>query len=266
MGLISLRDLGIVLVMGVVLGILGPFGTYKDLYWAFRFPYWIAAALLAWGQILLLQAALRSSPRLRDLPPLWVAVLSGMGAALPMTFIVAWVESSLRVGRPWPVDLLPLLLLKVATVSISIAIVWQALRKPAALPPAGHGVDVPAGPSLPTVKAEPVFLRRLPPHLGTQLLALEAEDHYLRVHTALGSDLLLMRLADAMDELHGLPGLQVHRSWWVSRDAISRVHREGGRMTLELVNGLRVPVSRTYRLAVRGGLGPATDEGILPTA
>jgi hypothetical protein len=41
------------------------------------------------------------------------------------------------------------------------------------------------------------FLRRIPANLGTELLYIEVEDHYLRVHTPLGSDLLLFRLADA---------------------------------------------------------------------
>eukprot|EP01030_Chromulinospumella_sphaerica_P016261 gene16260-16072_t len=66
----------------------------------------------------------------------------------------------------------------------------------------------------------PRFLDRLPPKLrGAELFAVEAEDHYLRLHTDRGADLILMRLADAVAELDGLEGAQTHRSWWVAKEA-----------------------------------------------
>ncbi|MBD3762204.1 LytTR family DNA-binding domain-containing protein, partial [Rhizorhabdus sp.] len=57
------------------------------------------------------------------------------------------------------------------------------------------------------------------------------------------------RLRDAIAELNGLDGMQVHRSWWVARDAVRRWHRDGRAFTLELVNGLQVPVARN-RVAI----------------
>jgi len=77
------------------------------------------------------------------------------------------------------------------------------------------------------------------------------EDHYLRIHTALGSDLVLMRLRDALTELAPGRGRQVHRSWWVAEGAIASVERPAGRIVLVLRNGLRVPVSKTYRDQVK---------------
>jgi DNA-binding LytR/AlgR family response regulator len=74
----------------------------------------------------------------------------------------------------------------------------------------------------------------------------EAEDHYLRLHTSKGQDLILMRLADAVAELDGIEGAQVHRSWWVAREAITDAKRGDGRATLTLRDGAEVPVSRTY--------------------
>ena len=44
----------------------------------------------------------------------------------------------------------------------------------------------------------------------------------------------------------GIEGLQVHRSWWVARDAITDAKRGDGRATLTLKDGAEVPVSRTY--------------------
>ena len=46
----------------------------------------------------------------------------------------------------------------------------------------------------------PRFLDRLPMKLrGAELYAVEAEDHYLRLHTARGQDLILMRLSGSQD-------------------------------------------------------------------
>ena len=86
---------------------------------------------------------------------------------------------------------------------------------------------------------------RLPPKLmGGAIHAVEAEDHYLRVHTSKGADLILCRLADAIAELEGIEGAQVHRSWWVARAAVSDVKRDGARVTLALPGGVEAPVSR----------------------
>lgn len=102
------------------------------------------------------------------------------------------------------------------------------------------------------VAAPPKFLERLPLKLrGAEVWAVEAEDHYLRLHTSKGQDLILLRLADAIDELAGIEGAQVHRSWWVARDAIADARRGDGRATLVLKDGSEVPVSRTYAKIIR---------------
>jgi DNA-binding LytR/AlgR family response regulator len=92
------------------------------------------------------------------------------------------------------------------------------------------------------------FLARLPLKFRqAELQAISSEDHYLRVHTNLGEELVLMRLADAIRELEGAGGLQVHRSWWVSKAAVRDVKREGGRVSLVLASGKLAPVSRTFQ-------------------
>ena len=104
----------------------------------------------------------------------------------------------------------------------------------------------------PAVPAPPRFLERLPLKLrGGELWAVESEDHYLRLHTSKGQDLILLRLADAVAELDGIEGMQVHRSWWVARQAIDDARRGDGRATLTLKDGSEVPVSRTYAKALR---------------
>ena len=88
-------------------------------------------------------------------------------------------------------------------------------------------------------------------------MCLRTEDHYLRIHTTAGSDLILFRLKDALAELDGADGRQVHRSYWVARDAIETSERKGRKVILVLKNGENVPVSESFMPAVRdaGWLG-----------
>jgi hypothetical protein len=98
----------------------------------------------------------------------------------------------------------------------------------------------------------PRFLARLPARLaGADLYAVEAEDHYLRLHTSKGQDLILMRLSDAIEELEGLEGAQTHRSWWVAKAAVADAERLDGRAVLTLKDGAEVPVSRGFAKTLR---------------
>ncbi|MFN7164081.1 MAG: LytTR family DNA-binding domain-containing protein, partial [Hyphomonas sp.] len=66
-----------------------------------------------------------------------------------------------------------------------------------------------------------------------------------------GEELILMRLADAVRELDGSGGLQVHRSWWVAAAAVRDVKRQGGKVSLVLPSGKEAPVSRTFMADAR---------------
>ena len=96
------------------------------------------------------------------------------------------------------------------------------------------------------------FLQRLPVKFHTaDLWAVSSEDHYCRVFTSLGSDLILIRLSDVDRELADADGLRVHRSWWVARKGVARAERGDGRLKLVLRSGEEVPVSRSYQAAVK---------------
>ena len=78
------------------------------------------------------------------------------------------------------------------------------------------------------------------------------QDHYVEVHTAAGTEMLLLRFRDALREVEDVNGLRVHRSHWVARAAIVGVERgRGGRVALRLVNGSRIPVSRSFAPALK---------------
>ena len=109
-----------------------------------------------------------------------------------------------------------------------------------------------AGPAQAPSTAQPKFLERLPVRLrGAEIYAVQAEDHYLRLHTSAGSDLILMRLSDAIAELSGIDGAQTHRSWWVAKAALADAKWGDGRAVLKLKDGTEAPVSRSYARALR---------------
>ena len=110
----------------------------------------------------------------------------------------------------------------------------------------------PASPPAP----EAPLLARLPARSRAELLHLRMQDHYVEVHTTAGSEMLLLRFRDALREVEGIDGLQVHRSHWVARAAVVGVERQrGGRIALRLVNGAKVPVSRSFAPPSRLGAG-----------
>jgi hypothetical protein len=97
-------------------------------------------------------------------------------------------------------------------------------------------------------KSSPL-LSRLPQHLDGDIIAIMAEEHYLRIYTPSGNALILYRLSDAVKEL-GAYGMLVHRSYWVARAAVTGSVKRGQNSILLLSNGLEVPVSRGYRQKV----------------
>jgi hypothetical protein len=103
-----------------------------------------------------------------------------------------------------------------------------------------------------TPTTPPLFTDRLPAKFRTsEIFAVSAEDHYLRVHTSAGETMILMRLADAIRELAALEGMQTHRSWWVAKQGLAETAKGDGRVTLKLKSGAEAPVSRTYQKAVK---------------
>jgi DNA-binding LytR/AlgR family response regulator len=62
------------------------------------------------------------------------------------------------------------------------------------------------------------LLDQLPEALGTDVVLLTSDLHYLHVHTPRGRTMLLYNLSDAESQLVG-KGIRVHRSHWVASPA-----------------------------------------------
>ena len=228
--------LGIALV-GTVVGLIGPYGTFFGLPLATRLPYWLLIVALSWGQWLLIEGLIA---RWSGWPATAVGSLTGLLLALPMTAEVVLLNRLFGLRGPETPATLTLWIAVTALLLfwlVHMVLRWSGAGTRAASSPAQRG--------------EAVFGRRIPPRIAGRLLCLRTEDHYLRVYTSAGDDLILMRLRDAVAELAAVDGLQVHRSYWVARDAVARSERQGRRRVLVLSNGLEVPVSESRLPALR---------------
>jgi hypothetical protein len=233
-----------VLGLSIVFAVIGPFGTYNTMPLGARLVYFSSVGTLTWLMMVLLAAWFGQLEPIDRWPVYARMTLVGLLVAVPGTAAVILLHGWLAWPIPWRA--FPYVYADNAflTVVLSVVIglvVEQRLRaradaereRVAELPQAG-----------------PDFFRRIPPALGHDLLALEMEDHYLRIHTTVGSDLILLRLRDALGELGPERGRQVHRSWWVADGAVSGAER-GARPMLVLRNGLKVPVSKSFREQAR---------------
>lgn len=117
----------------------------------------------------------------------------------------------------------------------------------------------PASTPTPTATAFPAgnardFLAALPPAIGQDLVAIQADLHYLQVRTTRGRAMVLASLGTAEQALADR-GLRVHRSHWVALAHIRRLARSADGMLLVLSDGSRVPVSRRRASTVKERLG-----------
>ncbi len=104
------------------------------------------------------------------------------------------------------------------------------------------------------------FQRHLDRPIETQLLRIEAQEHYVRLVGKEESQMLLYRFNDIVSEIADDLGMQVHRSHWVAFDAIESLAQADGRLWLNLRDGSKVPVSRKYAPLVRNRISRLLHE------
>jgi DNA-binding LytR/AlgR family response regulator len=234
------RGVSVAAAAGVVLAFMGAFGSMEAPLWL-RLVYWVPVMLAGalWGHLCSRLVFRWVDPDERP----WLTVAALTAAITGPVSLFVWAVTGLMFeGEVYPLAALPYMVGPVVTITAVMSAINVFLGK--AQPVQTHASVIGA--------ALARFPERLPPRLrGAVIRAVQAEDHYLRIHTDRGSDLILMRLSDALDELEGLEGAQTHRSWWVARDAVRDVARGDGRATLTLEGGLTAPVSRRYAKALR---------------
>lgn len=193
----------------------------------------------------------------------------------PLALLAEWLQLSPSYLASWLlVNAVPLAStpsLRAADASTAGGLDAVSTRGPhvAAAPPAhGSPASAPAAEHDPTDGRAPrvapgeggasadraAFLAQLPPAIGTDLIAIQADLHYLQVRTTRGRATVLASIAAAETAL-GDDGLRVHRSHWVALRHVVRLARTARGTFLTLTDGSRVPVSRRRAGEVQARLG-----------
>lgn len=96
------------------------------------------------------------------------------------------------------------------------------------------------------------LLEQLPKKIGTDIVYLASELHYLRVVTTQGDTLLLSSLNNAIAQLEkSMDGIQTHRSYWVNKAHIYKLVGRGPEKNILTKQGHIIPVSRRQLAAVK---------------
>lgn len=213
-------------IAGLILAVLAPFGTG-----AFpisgRLAYWIGMCIA--GGVGAGAAGWLADKRARKLPALVYAFVQSIGAsACVAPFLFA-------LHRPASLRSALMILFYIWFISMVISSVGALLRRSHESPAI---VDQ-------TPKRAKLYSRLAPKFRAAQVYSIAAEDHYVRVYTSIGEEMILMRLSDAIAETTPLRGVQTHRSWWVAEGGIETVRRKDGKLILTLKNKIIAPVSRS---------------------
>ena len=214
-------------------------------YWGTRFA---AFVVLLWVSDILVGRWL--STRMNE--PAWLkpVVIVTAAALLPFALVELWVESRVPLRSDfddealWSVSPLLAYVGEYATLASIVMpvhlVLWLIVDRNDDAMQAVEGKQ-----------QQPPFLAKVPGITAEKVAALQAEEHYVRVFHAGGSELVHYRFGDAVQEMPESLGAQVHRSWWVADEAVTVAERGARRWQLKLRSGHAVPVSDSYTKAAR---------------
>lgn len=236
-------EIFIVLNLGVLLGLIGPFGTF-EMSAGVRMAFWLGTLLMGYAIFRPFLIVSEWVGETLHVPQLVAGGLALMIAALPLTFLIALFFAGFDATRALTGKGLIGLYLQVWLIGFMVNAVFVfTLGRSAKQTGPTTDVPDPDKASVPASAPGQNPSARLLPDVGP-VYALKGEDHYVRIFGQSGEQLVLMRLRDAIADVQDDQGEQVHRSWWVSRTAIASVRRVGRTAELTLVDGTVVPVAR----------------------
>ena len=223
-----------------LLAVIGPFDTGERLNLPQLFAYWLVLISGTYAAGFLVSAVLQ--PHLARLPVVLRVGILGLATGLAITPVITLVNYTTFTFWP-PLAVWPIMMAQFFAIALIVSVIFETLS--------------PDAPSDQPEARQPAILSRLPLDKRGPLVALSAQDHYTLVQTTKGSELLLIRLADAINEAAPSRGLQVHRSHWIAVEQVTAAQREGDRAILTMSHGAEIPASRANVKAIKAA-------GLLP--
>lgn len=226
-------DLAVATVIGLFFGLVGPFGSFLNGSPAVRIAHWVLStwcAVLIFGVVARLGLAAAERWRIPAVVTLGAGLLIGAAPLALMVSLIArafWPDLSGLTALDWYGQCL---IISTPSLAAYVGVRWILTRNPGLAAPPALAILEPAPSAAATLDA---------------VICLRMEDHYVRVHSAVGSRLVAGPFERVIASLGEREGMRVHRSWWVARSAVVGVRTDGRNLKLELSNGLQAPVSRT---------------------
>lgn len=217
----------------------GPFGTFETFDWPERIVYWTAIAVVTG----VAGVWVSEFTRVADWPVLPHVLLASCGFGLVTTCFVTLLQSQFDPSFTWassPPEMV-LMVFPVATVIFLAANRFMQSKS-----------DTPVAKK--PLQAPKIFARLQSQADATEIISLTASDHYVEVTTDKGTELCLLRFADAIAETLPVQGVQIHRSHWVALHAIDRIVSNSNKPQVVLKSGPSLPVSRARVKKLRSSL------------
>ena len=212
----------------LLFAVTGPYGTAEKLAFLPRFAYWLLLHAGAWFFALAFAI-------IADVA-LWPFIgnmilrmqVGSLLAALPIGLVIAISERSwFGVPLTWSGYFAGLLV--TLPLSAIFCVISYLAMSGAALPD-GTRQPAPLAAAAKDPRDDVPLLDRLAVENRGRLQHISVEDHYCRIRTARGSELILLRFADAIRETGTADGIQVHRSHWVAREFAAGFRSVNGKL------------------------------------
>ncbi|MFD9900335.1 LytTR family DNA-binding domain-containing protein [Mesorhizobium sp. NPDC059025] len=227
------------LVVAATLAVTGAFGTYVSMTLPLRLLHFVGVAIAVYAVVFALSEIVQRF-WFGGALPFWAMLTIGAITAPAGGWIVL---ETLRLSAPQALSHVtyPELTTQVLLSNLVIgSLGWNLLRQSRT-----QGATCKAQQRS---SSDQTLRTKLPVRIrNAAILALSAEDHYVRVRTDRGETLILMNLAAAIAALGEEAGVRVHRSHWVSRQLVEKASVRGCRCGVRVDDDTILPVSRSGR-------------------
>lgn len=243
------------LVVAAALAVTGAFGTYDSMTLPLRLAHFAGVAIAICAVVFALCEIVQRF-WFGGALPFWAMLAIGVVTAPAGGWIVL---KALSLSAPLALSHVtyPELTTQVLLSNLAIGgLGWNLLRHARAQSAAEEAQQPPRS------NSDQALRTKLPAGIrNAAILALSAEDHYVRVRTDRGEALILMNLAAAIAALGEAAGVRVHRSHWVSRQLAEKASLRGGRRGVRVNDDTVLPVSRSGRKLLNRPLLECAERG-----